>query len=410
MRGRFALFALAAAVAGCGALIGLGDYSVDGHDDAIDGGAPADAPSAPSDATTTSDAPAVVVPPGCGNGQADPGEGCDDGNLLPYDGCSPFCQPELLCNGDGCKSTCGDGFRVGAEACDDGNTSDGDGCSAKCQVEVGFQCTDEAVARPSSLIVPVIYRDMRFFDSPHGHPDFNHTGAAEQKIPGDRLDTLATVGRPVFRGPATTVTNATTFCWWYHDQGCAPGDPDAAMNPFALTVTKDKAGLPPTIVFEPDSDTSFYYAKSQFFPLDGLGWDPVLGIQPDASPGCGVEAGANFSFTTELHIPFTFRGTEKIEFVGDDDLWIFLNGRLALDVGGVHAAQASFLALGQAGGINRCSSDSGPCDRVTADALALKPGETYDLAVFQAERHVCGSSFTMRLTDFRRTLSKCTKP
>ncbi len=39
--------------------------------------------------------------PLCGNGVIDPGEECDDGNTLPYDGCSPSCQIE---QGWGCTS------------------------------------------------------------------------------------------------------------------------------------------------------------------------------------------------------------------------------------------------------------------------------------------------------------------
>ena len=38
---------------------------------------------------------AHAAPPACGDGFRSPGEGCDDGNLLPLDGCSPTCVSEI---------------------------------------------------------------------------------------------------------------------------------------------------------------------------------------------------------------------------------------------------------------------------------------------------------------------------
>jgi cysteine-rich repeat protein len=61
----------------------------------------------------------------CGNGDGDPGEACDDGNLVDGDGCDVTCRPS------GCPS----GRVSGDEECDDGNAIDGDGCSAACRLE-----------------------------------------------------------------------------------------------------------------------------------------------------------------------------------------------------------------------------------------------------------------------------------
>jgi cysteine-rich repeat protein len=74
-------------------------------------------------------------------------EGCDDGNLVAGDGCSPTCQiePGWQCPAPGlaCKPICGDGRKVGGEACDDGNRLDGDGCSAICLTEpTALRCGD----------------------------------------------------------------------------------------------------------------------------------------------------------------------------------------------------------------------------------------------------------------------------
>jgi cysteine-rich repeat protein len=97
------------------------------------------------------------VPPTCGNGEPDPGEDCDDGNLNPQDACLPNCT-DAKCgdgivqlspanaeecddgnkvNGDSCSNTCkgpscGNGVKEAGEACDDGNEVDDDGCTNDC--------------------------------------------------------------------------------------------------------------------------------------------------------------------------------------------------------------------------------------------------------------------------------------
>src|SRR5262245_8143256 len=96
---------------------------------------------------------AVCLTSTCGNGHLDPGEECDDGNIINGDRCSSQCKLEICGNGvidtaigevcddgntksgDGCssdcksKETCGNGIVDEGEACDDGNMVNGDGCS-----------------------------------------------------------------------------------------------------------------------------------------------------------------------------------------------------------------------------------------------------------------------------------------
>ncbi len=100
--------------------------------------------------------------PECGDGTLDPGEACDDGNVVAGDGCSATCQDEVCGNGvldpgeacddgnttggDGCSAdcssdeTCGNGTVDPGEACDDGNLVNGDGCDDMCMIEGGGVC------------------------------------------------------------------------------------------------------------------------------------------------------------------------------------------------------------------------------------------------------------------------------
>src|SRR6185369_7498069 len=88
----------------------------------------------------------VMLPYGCGDGVRDADEDCDDGNLLPGDGCNGLCrlEPNAVCPElENCHLTavCGNGIVNIGEACDDANTVTGDGCSGDCSIiELGFGC------------------------------------------------------------------------------------------------------------------------------------------------------------------------------------------------------------------------------------------------------------------------------
>lgn len=104
----------------------------------------------------------IEQPSSCGNNVIEQGEQCDDGNIMPGDGCNASCQTEIVpqcgngtveqgeecddansVNNDSCDNTChnvissvcGNGTTEQGETCDDGNTASGDGCDASCQIE-----------------------------------------------------------------------------------------------------------------------------------------------------------------------------------------------------------------------------------------------------------------------------------
>jgi fibro-slime domain-containing protein len=82
----------------------------------------------------------------CGDGQIGPGEVCDDGNAADNDGCNATCtvqDPAFSCiPGEPCRrvSECGNKRIEPGEDCEDGNTESGDGCSSACKLEGGWVC------------------------------------------------------------------------------------------------------------------------------------------------------------------------------------------------------------------------------------------------------------------------------
>lgn len=177
-------------------------------------------------------------------------------------------------------------------------------------------------------------------------------GAITGVVTGMVSSTLNASGLPDYVGSGGA-TNATNFAKWYQD---SPGYNISA--PFSLSLTEISPGI-------------FSYSNSSFFPIDG----DLYGNQGRTH---------NYHFTLHLEGQTSFKPTDIFQFTGDDDLWIYIDGKLAIDLGGVHAAASKTIT-----GANLIG-------------LGLAPDTLYDLDIFFAERHTVASNFNIT-TSFRVT-------
>lgn len=113
---------------------------------------------------------------------------------------------------------------------------------------------------------------------------------------------------------------------------------------------------------EPVGET-FVFDSAAFFPLEEWG---------------NMDA---YFFSTELHTNFEYKGGEVFTFRGDDDVLVYINGHIGVNLSGVHTAQEGSVVLDD-----------------VATEFGLTIGGVYTFDLFQAERQASESNFRLETT------------
>jgi fibro-slime domain-containing protein len=172
-------------------------------------------------------------------------------------------------------------------------------------------------------------------------------------------------------GRTATTHGKTFFDQWYHDTAGFN-----VVRKVVITLNKDANG-----VYSYDSAVSGVplapgEPSKNFFPIDdGTPFET-------ADAGFGNQGNVhNYHFTVELHTKFKYRGDETFKFSGDDDVFVFINKKLVINIGGIHSALSKEVKLPE-----------------IAAAVGLVVGQEYALDFFQAERHVVQSNLRIDTT------------
>ena len=136
-----------------------------------------------------------------------------------------------------------------------------------------------------------------------------------------------------------------------------------------------------TTIYEDDTSTDNTYKNDKnveekhFYPLDGLGYDApdYFGDATDMTTG----RNGNFAMVSEAQ--FVYNPNQYFTFSGDDDVYLYINGVLALDLGGAHGVCTKTVKL----------SD-------VAAKCGLTAGKVADFKFFYMERNSSASNFSIK--------------
>lgn len=170
----------------------------------------------------------------------------------------------------------------------------------------------------------------------------------------------------VFKNTNDTSDKETNAEYWYYDSSKSSLylTQNKANRKYYLKSTKDSSGNLTADIKSVNRDAGNNEKKT----TDALGNQiPTYGFFPfNKSVGNGGASQYNYGFGAKLQFDFTLTDDGKVQvgndasdkvpikffFSGDDDVWVYIDGQLVLDVGGAHGKASGLLEFGDNGKAN----------------------------------------------------------
>lgn len=199
-------------------------------------------------------------------------------------------------------------------------------------------------------------------DFPSTHPDFG--GMVTGLQTGCVQEVIADGGIPI---ASDSVSNCAISQLedWYSDT-----HPTGFVKTYAITLDngKNKQG------------GIYRFEDNNFFPFDNEINDIKKGSYRKHHFSFDEGRDHNYQFTFEARFMFAYQAGQTLAINGNDDIWVFINNQLVIDLGGVHTPAGAQVAL-----------------QDLAATLGLVEGEIYPFALFFAQRQMVSSPLSLGL-------------
>lgn len=254
-----------------------------------------------------------------------------------------------------------------------------------------------SLGNPSTITVPITYWDQRQDDCNTSNRQFEWTMCsiyAQTAQQGIVKNTLGNDGLPV---PAhVTTASAQAAGVNQLSENVTGHDPVQPGDNFYMWFhdTDRSKSFEREITFTNTGKNTYTYGGSNIFPLDNV----------DYSNGdTAWQQGHNFHFTAHLSIPVKIAasGEERFEFSGDDDVWVFLNDQLVLDIGGLHPALEGWFTINSDGTVTTYVETAG----YKTINIGISEGDVVNLDFFYAERSTSESNTKITIRNMNWPIS-----